>query len=175
MSRLSRYRRGSLVPHLIALTLLLAGVLLGAGGGGDESPYVALAATPEPDGGDGIVDALEPDGLPERGGARIAGLDTVVTPGARTSLGPNSPNPFSESTRIDFSLAARMNVTLTVYDFWYGEVETLIDNEEMEPGAHFARFSVAASENGSISYSGMYFYELRAGGEIYQRRMLVIK
>jgi hypothetical protein len=169
MSRLSRYRRGSLVPHLIALTLLLAGATLGVGGVGDEAPHgvlVAHAATPT---SDGAGEAPEPRA------PRLAGLDTTATPGSRTWLAPNRPNPFSESTTIDFSLASKMTVTLKVYDFWYSEVETLIDNVELEPGLHFARFVVGAGSTRPIAFTGMYFYELRAGDEIHQRRMLVIK
>lgn len=172
MSRLSRYRRGSLVPHLIASTLLLAGSLLGAGGYGDETSHGALVARasvtrPPVDGS--ADDASDP------ASERLAVLDSIPSPGPRTYLGPNRPNPFSESTTIEFSLASMMTVTLKVYDFWYGEVETLIDNQEMGPGSHVARFYVGATATQSLQYSGMYFYELRAGDEIHQRRMLIVK
>lgn len=145
MSRMPRYRRGSLVPHMIALVLLLVAALE-ARGDGDDVPL-----------------------------GRLQTLDTTVTPGRRTYLAPNRPNPFRESTMIEFSLAERATVTLRVYDFWYNEVETLIDNRELEAGAHLARFQVASNERHPAVYSGMYFYELRVGDEIHQRRMLVIR
>ena len=168
MSRLSRYRRGSIVPHLIALLLLLAGSTLGGAIGDDSSRgmLAAQAAVPARDGGvDGEVDEWI---------AKPAAPDTAA-PGARTFLAPNRPNPFTESTTIEFSLATTMVVSLKVYDFWYNEVETLIDGQELGPGPHLARFTVRATEDHPIVFSGMYFYELRAGGEIHQRRMLVIK
>jgi hypothetical protein len=167
MSRLSRYRRGSLVPHLIALTLLLTLGLFGAGGSGDDllpGAHVARAAT--------LTGA--PAGDPA--GDRIEALDTVITPGERTYLEPNFPNPVAENrTTIAFTLADEMMVTVKIYDMWYNEVATLFDNELLAAGRHYKLLRWGPGTTVQPLFSGMYFYELRAGGETHRRRMLVIK
>jgi hypothetical protein len=162
MSRLSRYRRGSLVPHLIALVLLLTAGIVGVGGDFESvSPYVAHAAMPARDGSDP---------------ARLETLDTIITPGRRTFLEPNFPNPAYENrTNIAFSLEREMTVTLRIYDFWYNEVATLYDNEVLAPDRYVELLTWGPGTTVQPLFSGMYFIELRADDQIHLRRMLVIK
>lgn len=171
MSRLSRYRRGSIVPQLIALIVLLTGVFSGFGLASDEGAHGVLVARAASRPADRDVAAGEPDGRDRA----LAVLDTVPMPGVRTFLAPNRPNPFTGSTTIEFSLASTMMVSLTVYDFWYNEVERIIDNVELPQGPHARQFVVTPTNDHPIVFSGMYFYELRAGGEIFLRRMIVTK
>jgi hypothetical protein len=163
MSRLSRYRRGSLVPHLIVLALIPTAGFFGAAGEGDA---LAIAHAAAPFAG---VDTTRP------AVSSVAGVDTTIVPGTRTFLEPNFPNPLSNQTTFAFSLAEEMPVTLKVYDFFYNEVATLIDNVTLPAGRHLKLINFGRDTSVQPLFSGMYFYELRAGGEIYMRRMLVIK
>ena len=166
MSRLPRYGRGSLVPHLIASALLLAGGLIGAG-----SDDIVVASQPR-------HVRFDASGEPSDTGrvTTYARLDTA-SPGTRTFLAPNYPNPFSvdNGTTIEFSLATDAQVTLTVYDFWYNVVEELIVNESLAAGVVYRRKFPRNSPPDMVLFSGMYFYTLKVGDEIHQRRMMLMK
>ena len=101
--------------------------------------------------------------------SRLAGDSIGVEPGQSTYLEPNVPNPFTLSTLIAYSLATETSVILTVYDFFYGEVTTLVNNKTQAPGRYEVSFTPASLA------SGMYFYTLRTREGIEQRRMLYIK
>jgi hypothetical protein len=70
-------------------------------------------------------------------------------------LGQNYPNPFNPETVIPYTLAARADVKLSVYDLLGREVATLVSGPQ-SAGAH------AVSWNGSQAASGLYFYRLEA-------------
>src|SRR5437867_4810009 len=62
---------------------------------------------------------------------------TSLDPPANPVLYNNYPNPFNPTTRVRFSIPARMygRTSLRVYDLLGREVATLV-NEELEPGNH---------------------------------------
>jgi len=93
---------------------------------------------------------------------------TAARPGARTFLEPNAPNPFHGSTTISYSLAEETQVLLTVHDFFYANVLTLVD--ETQPAG---RYSVTFSP--SDMPSGIYFYTLRTGKGMEWGRMVHIR
>ena len=97
------------------------------------------------------------------------GIEPVV-PGipARTALFQNYPNPFNPSTTIRFGLAARAQVTLTVYNT-LGQQVALLVNEDQEAGYHEVRF------DGSGLASGLYFYRLQAGSHVETKRLLLLR
>jgi hypothetical protein len=80
-------------------------------------------------------------------------------------LEQNYPNPFNPSTKIKFTIpsviASRTKqsqiVSLKVYDILGKEVATLV-NEQLSPGEYTVEF------NASALTSGVYFYQLTAGG-----------
>jgi hypothetical protein len=80
----------------------------------------------------------------------------------------NYPNPFNPTTRISYQLAMNRHVTLKVYDVLGREVTTLV-NEKQAAGGHSAYFDA-----GRLA-SGVYFYQLRAGGFVETKKMLVEK
>lgn len=86
----------------------------------------------------------------------------------KTFLLQNYPNPFNPETRISFSIASPVHVTLTVYDVLGREVTRLV-NGSVSPGTHSVAWN-AASFSG-----GVYMYELRAGGVVEQKKMVVLK
>jgi hypothetical protein len=93
------------------------------------------------------------------------------------SLSQNYPNPFNPSTTIAFDIPAisgeKQFVNLTVYDIRGRCVRTLI-NSDLEPGSHKIRWN-GRDDRGQSVASGIYLYTLKAGEEIFTRKMIVLK
>ena len=83
-------------------------------------------------------------------------------------LHQNYPNPFNPTTRIRFSLSGAGFVSLKVFDLTGKEIATLV-SELRDPGEYTAEFS------GANLPSGVYFYQLSAGGVAQTRKMLLIR
>ena len=83
-------------------------------------------------------------------------------------LAQNFPNPFNPSTTIRYGLAARSNVTLSVFNILGQEVRVLV-NESQEAGSHDVRFDASGLA------SGVYFYRLKAGDFLAARRLLILR
>jgi len=83
-------------------------------------------------------------------------------------LSQNYPNPFNPTTSIQYEVASRQYVTLTVYNVLGERVATLVDGEKA-PGSYTATF------DGSKLPSGVYFYRLQAGNFTQTRRMVLMK
>jgi lysophospholipase L1-like esterase len=84
------------------------------------------------------------------------------------ALEQNYPNPFNPSTEIAFILEQAGIVSLRVYDLLGREIAVLQDGWQ-DAGIHQVRFNAAGLP------SGMYVYQLRAGGQAAVRRMLLMK
>ena len=84
------------------------------------------------------------------------------------ALVQNYPNPFNPTTEIRYQIPATSYVTLKIYDILGREVSTLV-NEVKQPGTYAVQWQ--ANE---VS-SGIYFYQLRAPGQIATRKMVVTK
>jgi hypothetical protein len=83
-------------------------------------------------------------------------------------LDQNYPNPFNPATTIRFALPRTEQVTLKIFDVRGREVATLV-NEKMPAGEHSVNF------NGQRLASGIYFYRLRAGEFVQQRKLALVK
>ncbi len=89
-------------------------------------------------------------------------------------LKQNYPNPFNPVTKIKFSVAGvrsglnNVFIKLTVYDISGKTVAQLI-NSELAPGEYETEF------NASGISSGIYFYELSAGGMKLTNKMVLVK
>ena len=79
----------------------------------------------------------------------------------------NHPNPFSQSTVINYQLLVPSNVILKVYDVFGNEVRTLVD-EYQAAGSHSAVFR---SEN---LPPGMYYYTLKISGSLQSGKMVKV-
>ncbi len=92
-------------------------------------------------------------------------------------LDQNYPNPFNPSTTIAFEIPGERGeeqpVNLTIYDIRGRLIRTLIDSE-LEPGAHKVHWDGRDDRGGSVS-SGVYLYQLKAGSEMFTRKMTVLK
>jgi hypothetical protein len=84
------------------------------------------------------------------------------------TLSQNYPNPFNPNTTIEFSLKKRQKVTLRIYDVRGRTVATLVDRV-LGKGNHEVVWE------GGDTPSGVYYYELRAGGKVLRRRMTLTK
>jgi len=101
------------------------------------------------------------------------------------SLSQNYPNPFNPTTTIKFTIpTSPLNpspyqgeghrerlITLKVYDILGNEIATLVNEESAIGGA--GSYEVEFSGKGLPS--GVYFYQLRAGGFVDTKKLILIK
>jgi hypothetical protein len=100
--------------------------------------------------------------------------DSVANRNPRVfALHQNSPNPFNSSTSIRYSLATGAAVTISLYNL--GGQKLLTFRLGRQPaGDHFIRWD-GKDRKGAALASGLYLYELRAGGFRQVRQMLLLK
>jgi glutamyl endopeptidase len=92
---------------------------------------------------------------------------------AETSIIYNYPNPFNATTTISYDLPSAGDVNLEIYNLAGQKVATLVDGY-MDSGQHTVNWN--ASLAGQASYSsGVYFYRLTTGGEVFTKRMTLLK
>ncbi|HRI47481.1 MAG TPA: YCF48-related protein [Ignavibacteriaceae bacterium] len=103
----------------------------------------------------------------------ILGERTIV--GIKENLNPNDftlnqnyPNPFNPSTKIEFILEKKQQISVIVYDVLGREVTKLFEGVKNE-GAHTITFSA-----NQLS-SGVYFYSLKGSAGTLTRKMLLAK
>ena len=84
------------------------------------------------------------------------------------TLEQNFPNPFNPSTKIQFAISSGQFVILKVYDILGNEVITLV-NEKKPAGEYEVKF------DGIGLSSGIYFYQLKAGGFIQTKKMVLLR
>ncbi|MFA6978508.1 MAG: T9SS type A sorting domain-containing protein [Ignavibacteriaceae bacterium] len=101
-------------------------------------------------------------------GADVVDVENESSSPLIFQLNQNYPNPFNPSTVISWQLSVRSLVTLKIYDVLGNEVATLV-NEENPAGNYKIDFK------GNNLASGIYFYTLRAGNFIQNRKMLLLK
>jgi hypothetical protein len=89
------------------------------------------------------------------------------------ALQPNVPNPFNPTTRIDFALAERSAVNLSVYDVTGRLVVTLLDGQ-FEAGPYAVTWNGRAA-NGTAAPAGVYCYVLATPGGRSARNMTLVK
>jgi len=86
----------------------------------------------------------------------------------RFALQQNYPNPFNPTTEIRYQTSEVSRVALNVFDMLGRKVATLVD-EVQEAGFKTVKFDA-----GGLA-SGVYFYQLKAGGFLSTKRMLIIR
>jgi hypothetical protein len=85
----------------------------------------------------------------------------------------NYPNPFNPTTKIDYGLPSKTNVSLVVYDILGREVITLF-NGLQEPGYKSMTWNGTDALGRNVG-SGMYFYLLQAGDFRKVNKMILLK
>jgi len=93
------------------------------------------------------------------------------------NLEQNYPNPFNPTTAIRFTIPSNVkretsNVTLKVYDVLGNEVVTLV-NEEKPAGLYEVEFQSAVGSRQLAS--GIYYYQLRAGGFVETKKIVLLR
>jgi hypothetical protein len=84
------------------------------------------------------------------------------------SISQNTPNPFKESTTIQYELVISNEVLFTITDL-SGKVIKTINLGNQTAGKHHLRL------NGNDFSEGVYFYTFNVGNETVTKRMIVIK
>jgi hypothetical protein len=88
-------------------------------------------------------------------------------------LSQNYPNPFNVSTSIEFRVANRSRVRLTVYNILGNEVRCLVD-EERSAGSYRVTWD-GLNDDGAALPSGVYIYGLKVGEQHLSKKMLLLK
>lgn len=83
-------------------------------------------------------------------------------------LGNNYPNPFNHQTVIPFTLAEESHVTIEIFDILGRHIHTLT-NQLLEPGDYQQLF---VPNNLS---TGLYIYQMKAGGNTFTKKMLFLQ
>lgn len=88
-------------------------------------------------------------------------------------LSRNVPNPFNPATEISFALPRAGAVKLQIFDVAGRVVRTLVHGR-LEAGTHAAVWR-GLDDTGARAASGTYFYRLEAGGDVFTRKMTLLK
>lgn len=84
------------------------------------------------------------------------------------NLEQNYPNPFNPSTVIRYQIPVENHVSLKVFDSIGNQVAVLV-NEDQDAGSYSVNF------NGAGLSSGVYFYQIRAGGFVKMNKLILMK
>ena len=101
------------------------------------------------------------------------GIAATQLPPTHMALRQNRPNPFNPTTIIAFDLAERGPVALTIYDEAGRAVRTLVADTR-DAGHHEVTWDGFDGRGRRVS-SGVYLYQLRAGGRTETRMMSLVK
>lgn len=89
------------------------------------------------------------------------------------SLAQNYPNPFNPSTFIEYSISRPAEVSLVIYNLGGQEIRTLV-NLRQPAGAYRVQWDGTDNQMRPVP-NALYIYRLKAGNEIYVRKMSLIK
>jgi hypothetical protein len=89
------------------------------------------------------------------------------------ALAQNYPNPFNPTTTIEYSVPARTDVTLTIFNMLGQRVRTLV-NETKSSGSYRLEWTGTDDAGRPVS-TGVYLYRLSAGDVVETKKMLLLK
>jgi hypothetical protein len=98
--------------------------------------------------------------------------ENVLNP-STFKLKQNYPNPFNPSTTINFAIASPNTVTLAIYNVNGQLVKTLVDGYHLS-GAHSVIWD-GMTTAGERAPTGIYYYQLRVGNVVENRKMLLMQ
>lgn len=101
-------------------------------------------------------------------GAVLTGIDNERSLPEGFALEQNYPNPFNPQTTIEYTIARRIGVKLTVYNILGEEIAILVD-EVLNQGVYSQLWDA------SNLTTGLYFYTLEAGAGKNTKKLLYIK
>jgi len=100
-------------------------------------------------------------------------IESASVPSIGLVLSQNVPNPFNPVTRINFTLPASQEVTLSVYDA-AGRLVTTLARGVHSHGLHSIEWN-GKDRNGNTVGKGIYFYRLVSGDITQSRKMVLMK
>lgn len=92
---------------------------------------------------------------------------------AAVKLFPNAPNPFDNSTKINFELTVSSRVILTIYNLLGQKIRVLIDRM-YGPGSYECEWNGRDSDGRSVP-SGVYYYRMTVGNIEKDGKMLLLR
>ncbi len=114
--------------------------------------------------GNGIIKGFDADITSVKDNKSKHGKPLVVS---------NSPNPFNNSTIIQFNLPSQQNVTLHIYDVKGRLVKTLLKGE-YRPGTYKIPWNANNNKGNNVA-SGLYFYRLHTEAGFTSGKMILLK
>ncbi|HEY6868088.1 MAG TPA: FlgD immunoglobulin-like domain containing protein, partial [Candidatus Eisenbacteria bacterium] len=87
-------------------------------------------------------------------------------------LSPARPNPFMGSTRVTVSLTRPTEIEATIHDL-NGRLVTVVYHGTLGPGSYPFDWNGARAD-GSAAPNGLYFFRVRAGGELQARKVIFL-
>jgi len=85
----------------------------------------------------------------------------------------NYPNPFNSNTTIRFEVGGSSFVRIDIYNL-QGQAVRQLKAENFLPGIHHVVWD-GTNKNGILVGSGIYIVSLKAGGERYSKKLLLLK
>jgi hypothetical protein len=90
-----------------------------------------------------------------------------------TALRGNYPNPFDETTTLEFTLGREREVTMQVYNVLGQRVETLVDSRT-SAGLHTVTWD-GTNRYGNRVGSGVYFVRMEAGSTTETQKVVLVR
>jgi flagellar hook assembly protein FlgD len=90
-----------------------------------------------------------------------------------TALRGNYPNPFDETTTLEYTLSQRREVTMPVYNVLGQRVETLVDARK-NAGLHTVTWD-GTNRYGDRVGSGVYFVRMEAGPTTETQKVVLVR
>jgi len=108
----------------------------------------------------------------ERGALGATNTD-AEQPSKGFGLAPNYPNPFGESTEIQYTLSEPAAATLCVYNLMGQRVATLAEGPHT-PAVHTIRWD-GRTDDGALVSNGVYVVQLRVKDQMQTRKLVVVR
>lgn len=93
---------------------------------------------------------------------------------SRLALLENVPNPFNPMTEIFFEMPNSGEVDIRVFDLTGRVVRRLTSNEVYQAGRHSVPWNGRCDRGRKVA-AGSYLVRMRVGGEIHQRKIMLMK
>ena len=98
--------------------------------------------------------------------------DPQITP-IEFALHQNYPNPFNPETNIQFDVAEKSDVTISIFNIVGQKVAPLVDGS-MDPGVYTIKWN-GLNGKGSSLPSGMYIYEMKTSNYHSIKKLVLVK
>ncbi len=103
----------------------------------------------------------------------ISRISPNVQISKKIKLLDNYPNPFNSSTVIPFKLARAADIRIEIFSLSGQHIKTLIQ-QKYQAGSYNVNWNGTDRYNNSVA-SGVYIYQLRAGGSLMSKKMILVR